>query len=214
MVLYDGSSKQELLPWGSEVENLHPNLVYAAGLRSDGDSPPVDVSQTIRTLSEEQIRVQPQCLFPTIANARPLQDSPLPFYRSIEVPTERHNRIISLGKKQGTSVTGVIARILAVVSRKHNIVANAKSVGIWGVATDRRARIPERYKPYYGQAIWSKTIYLDNMKAIDAAVTGLLEGSSIVPEFWEVCREFKGDLDKFAVCGFIGASTPRLFSRC
>jgi hypothetical protein len=111
-------------------------------------------------------------------------------------------------------VTGVIAGILAVVSRKHNIVANAKSVGIWGVATDRRARIPEPYKPYYGQAIWSKTIYLDNMTAIDTAVAGLLEGSHIVPEFWDICRKFKGDLDRFAVCGFIGPATPQLFSRC
>lgn len=118
---------------------------------------------------------------------------------SLVLQKHTHDNITQIGRKNGTSVTGIFAGILAMLASRYNQVPQARSVSIWGVATDRRARIPERYKPFYSQAIWSKSIRLTNMNEIRAAERAMLEDGHVTNEFWNICHEFKQDLDIFAV---------------
>ena len=121
-------------------------------------------------------------------------------------PPEKHDAITRAGKANGTSVTGIVAGVLALLSLKYNVTPDAKSAAIWGAAVDRRAGLPERYRPFYQQCIWSKTILLGNMAAIRKACDAFEQRGEIVEEYWEVCRDFKADLDAFAVSCVVSKS--------
>jgi hypothetical protein len=146
-----------------------------------------------------QAQFQPPCALKHEHNVAPFQPSDPPIYTSLTLDPEQAARLTQAGRVHGTSITGVVAGVLAILTFRHNEVANAKSVSIWGAATDRRGRIPDQYKPYYSQAIWSKSILLADINTISTASQALLERGVVEPTFWKVCRDFKEDLDAFAV---------------
>lgn len=195
----DNQAKSESLEWGDEVSHLYPPLVYATGLRSDGDSPPVDLDSLLSDISAAQKPYLPTCMLRHRHDVQPYAFSDPPILSSLVIDKDQHAKITQAGRTNGTSVTGVVAGILAILTSKYNEVPNAKSVSIWGAATDRRARMPDKYKPYYSQAIWSKSVMLKDMDAITSSTHAIFEEQTANPDFWSVCREFKADLDAFAV---------------
>lgn len=141
------------IKWGEEVTRLYPPLVYAAGLRSDGDSPPTNLDDLLKQLSASQAPYLPTCTLKHNHDVEPFMPSGLPILTSLLLNENEHTKVIQAGKVNGTSVTGNVAGILAILTYKYNETQDAKSVSIWGAATDRRTRIPDKYKPFYGQAI-------------------------------------------------------------
>lgn len=138
----------------------------------------------------------------TKATDRRLSDTtPTPILAEFVADPELHRLVTAAGKLNGTSVTGIVAGLLALITYKHRVRSNPgpKSVVIWGAATDRRAFLEDRFNPYYGQCIWSKNVYLRNIAAIEESLSALDNAETIPSSFWTVCKEFKNDLDAFAV---------------
>ena len=188
------------LDWGGEVQHLYPPAIYALGLRHDGDKPPVPLAEYQARLAAPKAGLSPSCALPVREVSADIADNQSPvILASALFPPQQHEAITRAGKANGTSVTGIVAGVLALLSSKHNVTPDAKSAAIWGAAVDRRAGLPERYRPFYQQCIWSKTVLLGNMAAIRRACDAFEQRGEIGEEFWEVCREFKADLDTFAV---------------
>lgn len=187
------------LKWGEEVQRLCPPLVYAAGLRKDGDEAPQDLQKMLADMNASQEAFTPSAVLRHKHNVEPYGPSHLPIMTTLVLEKPHHDKVIQAGRENGTSITGVVAGIMAMLSVRYSEEQSARSVSIWGVATDRRARLPEEYKPFYSQAIWSKSILLGNMEAIQSALQSVFGTGSINDEFWTVCRDFKADLDAFAV---------------
>lgn len=195
--------------WGEEIQRLHPPAIHALGLRRDGDEPPNPLAEYQARLAAPKAGLSPSCALPVRGTPADVAEDQRPvIFAQALFPPGQHEAITRVGKANGTSVTGIVAGVLALLSLKYSVTPDAKSAAIWGAAVDRRAGLPERYRPFYQQCIWSKTILLGNMAAIRRACDAFEQKGEIVKGFWEVCRDFKADLDAFAVSCVVSTSYP------
>lgn len=192
-------SSVRALQWGVEATLLPPTLIYAAGLRQDGDNSPEDLETYKAKLGSEKQMHEPTCQLLGPITCPQFSTDSLPIETGITLDRPMHDSLVQVSRKNGCTVTAALSAIFGLLSAKYNVVEDAKSVALYGHATDQRWRLDERYKDFVGLGIWSTTVYHHEVHTLKKMEDALSREGRVPDAFWEVARSMRNDLKAFSV---------------
>jgi len=179
------------LPWGNEIQNLHPTLVDAIDFDRDLLANLGDVFQV---LGQRQMESMPCALLPTRENPSLLQnDTPPARFHRMKLSKVEHHSVLQLARQHGVTISAIFYAITTLISLKHQVSDNPKSIWCWYTIADQRNRVREDLQPYYGLALNSENMSIPVSDTLKSALAGM-KGKSVLEEFWQVCKTIKEKL--------------------
>lgn len=187
--------------WGTSDLKLLPRpFHYQAGLRQDGDAPPVDPFVAFAEFEKTDLPKGSFASFPNLETSPPSssQTNVAPI-NILTVAPQDYTLLHRVAKRHGCTASAWVGALLTIIYYRLNIVEDVRTFRFPLQPVDARRHLPPDNAPYSGLAIGGGDVDMTDLKLMEQASQETREPGAIPASFWSLALQYKEGLQKLVV---------------